>query len=329
MYEARQNREKQRRAIDNSRERHITQAYSLSNHKDIINNTNHILQLRTEIEYQTTSCGFTLPTGESQQEIVGKSMHALLDPKDPVKGSIPGSYVQSGLMGYLKGLNYRRMVRGHLLNAELGGLGIAANLYPITTQANSLHKYQVENHVKNELLNPSYTRNNRLEYQVETKENGKFPNITFECHYGKEQSPIWDYSCDINSYPEKNSTGYGNTNWHAPSLNFLNRNLPLGWGHTGKGYYEEHPDHERTLDRTSIDGFEGWAALKNIDLNDVNYNIGSLPFEGYKQFIRECFYEYYEYDEELYENFEEQIESVIYNDFDSLYQISQRYGLFE
>ena len=329
MYEARQNKEKPRRTIDDSRKKHVTLAYSHPNYKNSINNTSHLLQLRTEIEYETTSLEFTLPTGESRQEIVGKNMYALLDPEDPVKGSEPGSYVQLDLMNYLKGLNCRSMVRGHLLNAELGGLGIAANLYPITTQANSLHKNKVENHVKNELLKPIYTQDNRLKYKVVAEENEKFPNVTFECHYGKEKSSKWDYSCNINSYPEIDSTGYGETNWDAPSLSFLNKELPQGWGHTGRGYYESLPDHEKTIDRTSIDGYEGWAALSSIELNDVNYNTGELSFEGYKQFICDCFYDYYEYDEDIYETFYEQIESIEHDDFDSLYKIRDSYNLFE
>ncbi|MBI1919804.1 MAG: DUF4157 domain-containing protein [Geobacter sp.] len=40
-------------------------------------------------------------------------------------------------------------IKGHLLNDNVGGPGIAKNLFPITTQANSDHKTQVETHVKN------------------------------------------------------------------------------------------------------------------------------------------------------------------------------------
>lgn len=329
MYETRQNRREPRRVIDNSKERNTTQAYSNPNYKNFINNTNHILQLRTEIEYRTTSYGFTLPTGKYQQEIVGKSMHALLDPSDPVNGSEPGSDVQLGLMNYLKALNYQRMVRGHLLNAELGGLGIAANLYPITTQANSLHKYKVENHVKNELMNPRYTETNRLEYQVEAKENGEFPNVTFECHYGEEQSKVWDHNCDINSYPEKYSTGYGNTNQDSSSLSFLNRNLPQGWGHVGRGYDEDLRNHKKTIHRMNIDGFEYSDFLASFNLTDVNYNTGDITFEGFLQLIQELFYEKYDYDMTFYENFESQIEAVEYGDLASLKQIYNQYELYE
>lgn len=251
MYEARQNKEKPRRAIDDSRKKHVTLAYLHPNYKNSINNTSHLLQLRTEIEYETTSLEFTLPTGESRQEIVGKNMSALLDPEDPVKGSQPGSDVQLDLMNYLKGLNYQSMVRGHLLNAELGGLGIAANLCPITSQANSLHKNKVENHVKNELLNPNNTGKNRLKYQVEAK-NEEFPNVTFECQYGKENS-VLEHRYTLKSFPQQGSTGYGEIiPDDAPTQNFRNMNLPSGWGHNGKGYNKNNPNHKHTMDRTSF-----------------------------------------------------------------------------
>lgn len=44
--------------------------------------------------------------------------------------------------------NGKKYVRGHLLNAELGGRAIQANLFPITAEANKKHQLQVEDKIK-------------------------------------------------------------------------------------------------------------------------------------------------------------------------------------
>ena len=47
----------------------------------------------------------------------------------------------------------RRYIRGHLLNANLGGRGeMAKNLTPLTSSANGLHKNRAETDVKNLVL---------------------------------------------------------------------------------------------------------------------------------------------------------------------------------
>ena len=43
-------------------------------------------------------------------------------------------------------------IKGHLLNEQLGGPGVAKNLFPITGQANNDHKLQVEKDVKDLVL---------------------------------------------------------------------------------------------------------------------------------------------------------------------------------
>ena len=51
------------------------------------------------------------------------------------------------------------MIRGHLLNHDLGGFGVEENLYPITSGANKKHTNNVENHVGDELNNASIAGN--------------------------------------------------------------------------------------------------------------------------------------------------------------------------
>lgn len=89
--------------------------------------------------------------GTRGKPTVGKKMEAQLDVADPVIGTATGAQWQ-----WTRDL--RRMypqagvVRGHLLNHDLGGNAIPSNLYPISTKANSAHSSQVEQPVK-KLLN--------------------------------------------------------------------------------------------------------------------------------------------------------------------------------
>lgn len=83
--------------------------------------------------------------------IVGHKMEAELDVNDPVIGTATGvqwQWTRDMRMKY-KGAG---VVRGHLLNHDLGGQAIPANLYPISTQANAEHSSKVEQPVKH-LLN--------------------------------------------------------------------------------------------------------------------------------------------------------------------------------
>ncbi len=66
------------------------------------------------------------------------------------QGSETSSREQPGLFGLLPtvGPGNSRFIRGHLLNANLGGKAEGKNLFPITHQANVDHKIKVENEAK-------------------------------------------------------------------------------------------------------------------------------------------------------------------------------------
>ncbi|MDP9048921.1 MAG: DUF4157 domain-containing protein [Bacteroidota bacterium] len=82
---------------------------------------------------------------------VGKEMVARLDPQDAVQGSATG--VNWTWMQFLRKRHPKaNIVRGHLLNHDLGGFGMPGNLYPISTKANQLHSQHVEQNVKNLLI---------------------------------------------------------------------------------------------------------------------------------------------------------------------------------
>lgn len=88
---------------------------------------------------------------------VGKSMRAWLDPKDLLKGqsanlNIGQTPMMNAIRKYwnIKGVN---VVKGHLLNDNLGGTANNNNLYPITGGANKNHLNYVENAVKERVWN--------------------------------------------------------------------------------------------------------------------------------------------------------------------------------
>ena len=145
MYEARQNKGKVSRRIDSG-----GMARPRVQLRDM-----RIAQRRTQIDYTTQ----VLHIGGAGDWIAGKRMNAFLDPQDPVKGSATNQTVQKGLMNKLR----PKYLKGHLLNHDLGGLAIAANLFPITYEMNSQHSNMAEEPVKHSLYagNPVY-------YTVET-----------------------------------------------------------------------------------------------------------------------------------------------------------------
>jgi len=106
-------------------------------------------QLKTKIIH--TAADFTYD--EDKKDKVGTLMEAWLDPRNPVIGSETGS-PQKGLYDAVAakaGTGNKSTVKGHLLNHDLGGYGVAENLYPITKSANTQHKDYVENPVQQEL----------------------------------------------------------------------------------------------------------------------------------------------------------------------------------
>ncbi|MCD4484553.1 hypothetical protein LQR31_08735 [Chromobacterium vaccinii] len=81
---------------------------------------------------------------------VGRKMEADLNPHDVVTGSATGpnwTWMQALRQAYPKA----NVVRGHLLNHDLGGRSVEENLYPISTSANGDHSRNVEVHVKERL----------------------------------------------------------------------------------------------------------------------------------------------------------------------------------
>ncbi|WP_415712892.1 hypothetical protein [Maridesulfovibrio sp.] len=155
---------------------------------------------RTEIEYDDTRPYRYEKEGDSFSANVGTLMRARLHPFDPVRGS--GVSYAHNLGDALKDTAQKKTggwVLGHLLNSKTGGLGIPANLVPITHRANMEHCWNVEHFVKNQLLKhekpEGYSNSivqhdddkHRIQYEVKAilKGDGEYgsqhPDVDFEC----------------------------------------------------------------------------------------------------------------------------------------------------
>ncbi len=91
-------------------------------------------------------------SGTTETETVGGTTIAHLDPTDPQTGSTPSG--QDQMMDNLRmryGLVGSQLVRGHLLNHDLGGEGVEDNMFPITGEANRMHSHNAEQQIKSML----------------------------------------------------------------------------------------------------------------------------------------------------------------------------------
>lgn len=226
-----------------------------------------VVQRTTSITYDTQD--FDLETGK--KEIVGKKMVATLDPADKVKGSAPGSGVQALLMTGLKAQGYKRMVRGHLLNGQLGGLGIAANLYPISSQANSKHKLHMENYVKKAVKDDK-----KVKYTVEVVDAANkitSPKATFKCKAEQVSGGTWSHAESIVSNPgtasSRGSGIEGSISGSTESKVFRSADLPSNWGQKGSGYNSSDSDHSNSVGKSSF-SHKGSA----LDVDEGLYHYG-------------------------------------------------------
>ncbi len=235
--------------------------------------SNQVTQLQSEIKYNTTA--FDLEDGSS--ELVGQKMEASLESADALKGSGPGDGVQSGLMGKLKQTGFKRMIRGHLLNGQCGGLGIATNLYPITAKANSLHKNHVENHIKDYIK-----KGNDVNYTVEVvnaQHKISAPGATFKCTATHPTTGKVLLDEQVASDPKKTAKSSkffpeGGIANKTPSLSFPNSKVKSGWGEQGKG-----PNNSTSISRISSVSYNG--SKQEVDLNKSSgFTNGFSFFDG-------------------------------------------------
>ncbi len=200
------------------------QANQLSQLKQIAGSTQPVAQLKTDIKHTT---GTINVDGKGAHRPVGKGMYAKLDPDNPVRGSATG--VNSDWMKWIRN-HYKKanVVRGHLLNHDLGGFGIEENLYPISTKANADHSAKVEQNVKGHLSdlyskttsqNPGY-----VHYRVNVDELQSYEKAQFLCSWGVEY-PIGKWLVAPKHEPipsdlgnDSGGFGGGKKNKHSPFL---------------------------------------------------------------------------------------------------------------
>lgn len=130
-----------------------------------------VAQLATSVRWTTQNFQYNdAVTNAPATHPVGKRMVADLDHTDVRTGNKTTSTEMPALFA---GLNAHwdpgtlHWVRGHLLNAHIGGPNTDPNLFPITGHANKTHLNEVESHVK------TWVRNNRdVRYEVDAVQDG-------------------------------------------------------------------------------------------------------------------------------------------------------------
>lgn len=144
-----------------------------------------VAQLETKIKHTVG----TVPFG-GKHYIVGKKMEAKLDPEEPVKGSATTADNYDWMKGIRAYYKPAGVIRGHLLNHDLGGYGVPENLYPISSMANSQHSDRVEQNVKGLLTDSAGNTKNEITYSVEVDEQGPseipYESADFICNWTDE-----------------------------------------------------------------------------------------------------------------------------------------------
>lgn len=204
-----------------------------------------VIQCRTDIHYTTQDYPYHEHAGGNQFYLqttnaeVGHVTTAHLEPDDPRNGSSP-----SGMDDLMQNLRLRfnitdsgNLVRGHLLNHDLGGLGCYFNMFPISGEANHLHSIHVEETVKAMLYDGNcvdYTIeavNNNAGLQVgnEDKCEDDIFHITVITKGGKQEAILYS-----NIWNEKGSM--------EGTISYINNdsvNRRINWKHKGSGLRNE------------------------------------------------------------------------------------------
>lgn len=209
--------------------------------------------------------------GEKQrpaEEIIGGKTHAILDPTDPIKGTGPGSSEQKNLMDAIHPEFYTKnpFIKGHLLNHNLGGLGIAENMAPLTENANALHEMFVEQGVKNLIYN-GYN----VDYTITANVQGEDPLNRIS----KTNPPITKFLCNV-EVKEKQS----NVPKLSTTTNIISGPAPEEVTYSGNTTQEINemirldkktkPEESPKLDVSSEDLFsKGWGPIYSDDKKNI------------------------------------------------------------
>ena len=159
-----------------------------------------ICQRTTEINYEPQCINYCNSDMNKVDTVtIGKKSTAKLDPNDPVQGTEPGSDQDDFMKAIIpNGYKKNPFVKGHLLNHNVGGLGIAENMVPLTKNANALHEMFVEQAVKNFLFHDY-----EVEYTIEAK---VFTQNSSTKHLSKTNQPVTYLRCQIDAKKPSSKT---------------------------------------------------------------------------------------------------------------------------
>ncbi|WP_430406541.1 hypothetical protein [Fluviicola sp.] len=251
-------------------------------------NSSPTVQLKTEITHKTRP--FTYPhLGNNVTEPVGAEMKAYLDPTDIVVGSATGA-PQLDLLHSVQAVGHT-MVRGHLLNHDLGGFGVEENLYPITQGANNRHKTNVENPVGDALNTAHGAANNEGVYYtvkvnpIQNTSAGLMANTsTFVCEayqltnmnansVGTKGNLI--LKANIESTPGGANSSNAVDKSGAGLIAGVPKVITPGWGHGHRAGRELNWDAYVAAGK--INTIEGWSTTKQVL---VGLGIGTATILG-------------------------------------------------
>jgi hypothetical protein len=255
------------------------------------------VQRITNIKYFSAPFNYVNTKGAEEKEVVGAKMNADLDPEDAIKGSEPGDGVQFGIMSSLKFYGIKRMIRGHLMNGQMGGLGIAANLFPITAHANSKHKSYMENYVKGQLFEENKKpigQKRHIYYNVQVVPQsaphavGWSPiNVDFVCS-ADNGGGGWQRNVTIQSRPTKDAKNQGNEGGPGKNPDLKGRaegKSPANWGQAGDGYDETDVDHLKSVKKSEF-VFSDHKVKPDLSLytHGMHFNKGDIDVDKLKAF---------------------------------------------
>lgn len=151
----------------------------------LLNTPENTTQLKTQIKHTTSDYSYLDHSDNTRKnQIVSSNMEAYLDPDEVINGSATGGPQKEFIGNLRQTFPNDNMIRGHLLNHDLGGFGVEQNLFPITSAANGVHLRTVEYGVK-DALKQANNDNKGVYYSVDVT--GEFsdandaPVSTFEC----------------------------------------------------------------------------------------------------------------------------------------------------
>ena len=214
------------------------------------------IQLQTEIKHTTN----TIPFGGSHY-LVGVGMTALLDPADPIAGSATTSDNYDWMKGIRAYYPAAGVIRGHLLNHDLGGYGVPENLYPISSMANSQHSDRVEQNVKGALTESAGDTKNRIEYSVDVAQYGSgntpYERAAFHCRWTEQDGTVHTDVIDSDLNVDK---GWGGKSASA-------KKSPYAWRH-GSRRGEENMSTVMAHNRIQIDS-SAFAHFTPLDMANL------------------------------------------------------------